>query len=228
MVKVNFADGKYYNEIFQNTDVKFSFLHKEDDGTFKELFYRAKCRDFLGDVIYGTKYSIPTSIYGFTWEGDKHNIDADACRLLVQFPDKLTKNIFLAQKDEWGINWGIYCDVEDNPLCIVVEADPKWQERIYMISLLTLLIKLSTYNEEVRPLTGNEAVYVGKIPPAKTILKYIDEIPYVNASGYDNEHKCSLYKIHDESGVVAIFGDETLNNKYNLYRKHAKELGLVA
>jgi len=228
MVKVNFAKDKYYSEIFQITDVKFSFVHKENDSTFTELFCRAKCRDFLGDVIYGVKYSMPTTIYGFKWEGDKHTIDPDACRLLVQFPDKLTKNIFLSQKDEWGILWNIIDDIQDKPLCIIVEAEPKWQERVYMISLLTLLIKLSTYNEEDRPLAGNELTYINHLPNLRKIIDNLDKIPYVNASGYENETKVSIVKIHDQSGVVSIFGNGPYIKNNNVYRDYAKELGLVA
>lgn len=151
MFKVIKAPRKHYAEIFQSLEVKFSFCNLKD-GVLHEQFAPVKCKDFLGDVLHAELNKTKFRIYNFEYDGATQQIDRDACRLLMYFPNEKERDLFKANigkliniESENGLD--LYTDVHetDDPNVLYVEGHEFWLSTIWRISLYSFLLKVMCY-----------------------------------------------------------------------------------
>lgn len=157
-------------EIFQSLDIKFSFLNKIDNTTYKQIHTEVKCRDFLGDVLWSKFTKNNTYIYRFKFDYNQANLDEDKLRLSLKFPDIESKNNFINNIDKLN-NLFKSCGVEPtfflethNAAYLIIEADPAWQSNIWKLSLFTFYLKVFSY-KSTRSLKSPENKYIRVLTP---------------------------------------------------------------
>jgi hypothetical protein len=148
-----------YSEIFQTKSLLFSFVTRKDE-VFTQLFQPVKCRDFLGDLIYSKKTGEPVHIYGFSYSYKKDPYDEDMLRMSLTFPNEETlQNFFnnfeeldiLATKERIADTNYSTLQLTNDPLTLIIEADPIWQSNTWKLSLFSYYLKLMCYPDVTKP-----------------------------------------------------------------------------
>ena len=100
-MQIHRAKKVSYCEESQGNETLFSFVVPTGEEDYQELFFPVKCRDFLGDAVYVTKYDRDIPIYGFNF---KDNLDSETTMLLIQNKDKKYIDNFFTNLDKlWEI-----------------------------------------------------------------------------------------------------------------------------
>lgn len=228
------APKQEYSEIYQSVDIKYSFVNKVEDNTYKELFAPVKCRDFLGDALYATEQKKEFRIFGFYFDGTQQTVDTEKTRLLIS-------NISPEFRANLQKNWRILSEVEDyhnleatriidcDQDTLLLEASSAWKRTMYLISLYTYLIRVICYEykdianwrEELYKWNHNESRYMRDctIPRFVRFVKEIFNIceDYKGVSGFNKEDN---YIIHNYSGFVSV----CTSNSNGEYHKKFKEI----
>ncbi len=89
------ASSNTYTEIFQQVELRFSFLNQEGND-FYEQFADIKCRDYLSDVLMAEEHNVTICVYGFKYDPSESKIDRDATKLSLKFPSSEHKALFLS------------------------------------------------------------------------------------------------------------------------------------
>ena len=160
MKKVNLeviSNPSLYNQNPQTSDIHFSFLNRTDNG-FKELFYRVKCREYLGDAITAAHCNQDSPrIYGFELKDKRASIDE--MLLSVSFGEE-SKSNFLKKigiireaeklvglpKDKWTEVYSVNVQTPDHVNKFVVVGDKFWCSSPLLVSIYTLLLRSLTYS----------------------------------------------------------------------------------
>lgn len=160
MKKVNLeviSNPSPYNQNPQTSDIHFSFLNRTDNG-FKELFYRVKCREYLGDAITAAHCNQDSPrIYGFELKGKRASIDE--MLLSVSFGEE-SKSNFLKKiriireaeklvglpKDKWTEVYSVNAQTPDHINKFVVVGNKFWCSSPLLVSIYTLLLRSLTYS----------------------------------------------------------------------------------
>lgn len=201
-MKINFALGAVYGQIPQTSKSFFSFVNKVGENEYTEIFYPVKCRDFLGDVVFGNHYKKKMSIYNFNFDGTRQKLDKDATRLLIRIDD--TKELENFKKNN---NW-VSTKYQDN--YALVEASKTYQQTIWGISLLSFILRACCYKcgptVELAKLQGVDANYMKQVKGNwEKLLQFSPE--FNGVSGWDDEENCSIMRLHNSSGFVSLFSD---------------------
>lgn len=243
-IKIKAFPTSRLNEIYQTKDVKFVFLRKTGKDTYDECHVPAKCRDYLHDIVNTNLTGFPTGIYGmsYTKEGNPE-VDLDVTRYGLKFPDEKSAASFqenvppiihVIEKNA-GLKLTTVSQVDKQ--YFVVEGDPFWVHSTLAVSLYTLLLRIcayeykdpSNFREELKPVGGNDAQYVGKIPAKawEAILSDVKQFHTPTFCGWPAGS--SIDTIHDYSGVVSLlcgnpYKDMSANEHYRMFQ----EKGLAA
>lgn len=141
------------NEMGQQLDTKFSFAHKEEDGSYSNTMPWVKCRDYFGDALHAVQTSTKQGIYGFSFNPKKQPFDTDKCRLLIKFTNEESYNAYLKNYNHFkkelrpltsNVGYGTIHKTDD-PLVLLVVANPLWQQSVMNISWFTYVHKCLSY-----------------------------------------------------------------------------------
>lgn len=204
------------SEIFQSLDIKFAFV----DGNNNIITTPAKCRDFLGDVIWGKRKGEEFTIYGFSYNYKKLPYDDEVTRLYILFPNKESKECLLERHKELqeleaeaGTISSELHEVEGEENSLVLEADKEWQQAPWKMSLYSFLIKrYSVRSDDLLQKPDDDRMNVFNKIGGKFILSKVKKIQ----DWYLND---SIWGQHDNTGFKSVFTD-TENPMYKtLYAK---------
>lgn len=219
-MQIHRAKKVSYCEESQGNETLFSFVVPSGEEDYQELFFPVKCRDFLGDAVYVTKYGRNIPIYGFNF---KDNLDSETTMLLIQNKDKKYIDNFFNNLDKlWEIerNNGIPLTIVErvSDTEVLVFGDKLWQSKVWAISLYSFLLKCLTYPNGAE---GKELSYVRQFKEDtwKKLLASLKTLLTVKSgvTGWSNEEKIDTLKLHHYSGFVSIFAQGP--GKDNEYRK---------
>lgn len=202
--KLELFTGYKPGEIFQALDIKFAFVNKIEEDTYKQVHLAIKCRDFLGDCIWSKLTGNKASIYGFTYNYEEAPYDDDKLRLSLKFPSKEDYDFFVAnfhklheieetantEKSVW------YPTAEENT--IILESNTVWQSAMWKISLFTYFLKVISYENEDN-LGKPESNYTKKLTTEikNKLLSKIVPVNYVYLA--DN-----IGIAHNNSGFISV------------------------
>lgn len=201
-ILIKAKDIKKYSEIFQSISLCFSFV-KQEENTFTQLFTPVKCRDFLGDVVWANEVKKPVQIYGFTYDYKLQQIDKDALKLSITFPNPETLDNFVINFNQLTTKENSAKCKEstllstDDPLTLIIIADKIWQSSQWKISLFTYYLKCISYQDKSK-LQEPENKYAELLTPEieKQFLNKLFEMETII--------KTELYDTHNCSGFVSI------------------------
>ena len=191
-----------YTEIFQSISLLFSFVTKKED-TYTQLFSPVKCRDFLGDVVWSKKTGQAVNIYGFNYDYKQAPFDNDMLRMSLTFPNEETKinfvkNFpFLGEKQIQSATSAPHFFLTNDPLSIIIEADPIWQSAQWKLSLFTYYLKLMCYPDVNKP-KDPEDKYAAILTPeieSKLLSQIHREEDFISSN---------IHEAHNYSGFVSI------------------------
>lgn len=216
----------HYSEIGQNKVVLFSWANREKDKVIQQ-FPGVKCRDYLGDAIWLDFHEKKGGIFGWKWDPAKNHRDEDCTRLLIQFATEddfaekeealFFKNLPILQEIEIANGFKPTEVIEtDQPRMYLLEADARWQQSVFLISLYTFLVKVCVYKY------SDQGKWIERLCEESTVegnycRKTKDRLPVVLANlgalvkkaketktGWKNEKGTDMNTIHNESGFLSI------------------------
>lgn len=189
-------------EIFQSVDIKFSFLKKDTAEEFSQITAPAKCRDFLGDVLWSKETGKSVVIYGFKYDYKADPFDEEALQLSLTFPSQESLDAFKShldfiheKEDTAGVSRTEVYETDDKGTLILV-ADPSWQKSPWRISLYTYYVKLASYPDMTK-LESPEKDY------AKVLTKEKESVLLANVKSTEKYFHAAMYANHEEAGIVA-------------------------
>lgn len=202
MITLIKATKEHYAEIFQSISVLFAFVVKQEDNTYKQLFAPVKCRDFLGDCIWSKKTNKAVSIYSFNYSFDKNQYNQDTLQLSLTFPDDISLGHFLdninyIETKEQELNIKTEGKKTDDPLTIVIFADPIWLSNSWKLSLYTFYLKLMCYKTPDLA-TNPENEYLSKFTPN------IEKQMLDNLTNMEENISDSIFDAHNNTGFFSI------------------------
>lgn len=207
MITLIKAPKNYYSEIFQSISVLFAFVTKKDD-VYTQLFAPVKCRDFLGDCIWSKKTGNNVDIYGFCYYHENTPYDKDMLRLSLTFPQskpEALKNFFknfeeldfLSTKERLSNAEYSKILLTEDPLTIIIEADPIWMSNTWKLSLFTFYLKLMCY-EDTTQVETPENEYLEVFTPE------IEQKMLDNLNNMEENISSSMYETHNSTGFFSI------------------------
>lgn len=210
-----FSGRGYLNEIFQSLDIKFAYVNKDKDGNFFQIHKEAKCRDFLGDVIWAKKTKNPVSIYGFRYAhaiGFEKNEDNTI--LSIKFPEFESLQNFKrrlctlhTQEKKYGIEKTQLFSTDDK-LTLLVVADKDYQSTVWKMSWFTYQLKLLSYKsaKEIKAPETNYKKYLTttNVKALWTSVK----------NAFNEELSNELHMAHNHSGFVSIIKSNGAHTNY--------------
>lgn len=226
------AKEKHYEEIYQNKQIKFSFVNKKGDD-YHEIFSPVLCRDFLNDVLVAEETGEEFSIYKFKYDPTVSKIDRDKLRMAVYINkadfNNVVKNLHILNEIEsknklkptkfYGLEEGIF----------LLEADKFWLKSTFLLSFYTLMIRVLSYElkdnwiASITSVWTNESKYVNAIkdnlPVFLSSFKKVFKGKLKSVHGYD---KLSHRDLHNNTGIVSLLNKDLVNINYiknNIYRK---------
>lgn len=145
------------NEIYQDVETKFAFVTAPKEGN-KQCHPLVKCRDFLHDAVDAQLRKGKVSIYGFNYAHGKNPVlDLKKMRMLVKKADNYTdaefknhnsraKKLLVHYEKMAGFATETkILRVKGNTALRVYVSDGTWMKAPHLISLYTLLIRLSVF-----------------------------------------------------------------------------------
>jgi len=197
---------KHTAEAFQSLDVKFAFLNKVKNNKYKQIHTEIKCRDFLGDCLWGTTTRNKVNIYGFTFNPIKSIISQEGLFLSLLFPDNNSMSDFktnfptLREKErQLGLVLSEMIET-DKERTLIISADKVWQSAIWKLSLYTFYLKVISY-ETPSCAEDPENGYLDVLSPDKE-EKLLSKLHDNNEVLYETIHLA-----HNYSGFVSILTD---------------------
>lgn len=145
-------------EIPQTSSMKFALYHKED-AFGKQIHPFIKCKDYFHEVLYGAETNTFQKIWGFYWDPKQMKFDTDKLRMFIKIPKKEEADNFLKNFEkfnEWeakvGMTPATLFSTQDKDT-FALEADARWQQRNFLMSMYTLLLRslgcpLPSFNDE--------------------------------------------------------------------------------
>lgn len=236
------APKKSYCELYQDSDIKFSFVVPEGEGIMRQTHSFTKCRDFLNDALVSSQFGcVSPRIYGFEYRGDEYPIDFSKARLALSGSnfDRLSDNIVLLNKfeEENSLTQTDIYAFEDSEY-LYVEGDSGWVRSTVMISLYTHILRClytytseeSTFSKFMRSLIGLE----GNAANYQKKINYIDfelliakskeifpegSFPFPEEEGIQN-----IQTLHNHTGIVSWVDmlDNIGSGHFSFYPESAK------
>lgn len=186
-------------EIFQNKNLQMTFVDKN----YQQVTSSFKCRDFLGDFLWSKIANKPVSIYGFSYNFEDFPYDVDCFRMSLEFPDNETKEIFLKNlnflhEKEKKAEVSEFCLLEtQDPLTLVIEANPIWQSTVWKTSLYSFYLKIMCY-PSLKEIQSPENNYLFFLTEEKEniLLSKVKTKEYFHRDSYSFNH--------DYAGFVSL------------------------
>lgn len=218
-MNIVYADQVSYNEIYQQKSIKMSFLNKKEDDSYRQMFYRVDCRDFLSDVLYAEQLQETVSQYNFTYTPSEQQIDRDKTRLLLQFKNEVDKKLFLdnicilheiEQKNRLVRTKAIPVPDKNE---LIVEGSTFWLKATFSLHLYTYLLKVIcfeyedtlSWQYEIMTFDSNESYYMRQITPKKfSLLVNNLRMIFKAHSTVHGYREPTLNLIHNSGGVQTI------------------------
>lgn len=192
-----------YNQSPQSSDIEFCMLQrKATEGTFKELHYKVKCREYLGDANIAAHLNRKTpKIYGFELNGRMAlNESIFSLHLEKNSHDNLRSNIRLLNRLERKLNISeteLY--LTDYGYILVSIGSPFWMKSPLLVSIYSFILraltyrksskrKLSSYLKDISP-SVSDYIYAKRLTrlDLEFLLLNIDEVLGENPiSGIDD------------------------------------------
>ena len=236
-----FVHSQPLSEIYQSVEMKFSMAGEDKDGNVLQCHPWVKCRDFLHDAIRSQVTGVASSIYGFRFDPSQDifpEISIGKTMLLVSQQTikdvkKYREHLSRALK---FINYyenlaGVanatlkkvpmkYCEgLTSYKHVWLFEGDTFWISAPYMISMLTMLLRLGAKLPKKTVVDAPEEVYKNIIEKHESMWKESKEngktpkkdndIVYMQTC-YDKLSKLvtlkgELAKIHGEGVLSAMY-----------------------
>ena len=219
---VRLVEETNFAEIFQNHQIQFAFV-KETPTEYIQQHGKVNCRDFLADVLHAEDTMKKFSIYSFTWNPKKEQIDRNATKLVVYFDkpeqlQELKKNLHVLHN--WETHWKLRKTkilTVDKKTAIII-GSRFYLRKGFAISLYTYLLKAYSLSGDFENLTGNELEYYERCGTnlQKLLYNFRKLLAYkTNVSGVDQSS--SSDGIHNYAGFVAVCS-------HPAYQKHGRYL----
>ena len=209
-------------EIYQSMTVKQALL-RGSGGVYERITPYVLCRDFLVDVYSFSNAKKDFNIYGMAFNGSKEQPEYHHLPILLRFPSKQTKEIFLnhipllydlEDHNRWG--WTDLYQVND--LEIVAEGSAEWLSSCLLVSLYTFLLRALCYDFEITSddqhwilafgkLKGTDPRYAGSIADStwKMIFNDLSILRTTDFCGFDVTTEATR-TVHHNSGFISVFG----------------------
>lgn len=213
-----------YNEIFQSLTIKFAFaLINKKTETITPIYLPAKCREYLGDVVWSMESQKPSNIYSFTFDPKKTPITKSKTILYVEYPNVESRkfaldNINVMNHYEFALGFDPSLVVEVNAkgkLALAYIGDKMWQKKSFAISYYSLLIKGMArklkegidWRDEICKVHSNETSLLKSIPSFKVMDNLLYKLIKMkgNSTGYERENYKNVFMTHGASGFHTIF-----------------------
>lgn len=227
-----------YNEIFQSLTMKFAFaLIDEKREVIAPIYKPAKCREYLGDVIWSMESKKKSNIYSFLFDPEVTPIYKGKTILYVEYPNKISKdfaieNIHTMNHYEYALGFDPSLIVEINTksadAALAYIGDKMWQQKSFAISYYSLLIKGmarkleegTDWRKEICKQESNETSLLKSIPSFEIIDNMLYKLIKTNGSstGYENHYYDNIHMTHGQSGFHAIFRTRIRSPNPNAYQ----------
>jgi hypothetical protein len=227
-------------------ELKMALLRKtEEVDVLEQVTPFVKCRDFLCDVHSSTLAKKDFHIYGMSWKGSKDSVDWDAIRLVVRFPDKKAKdvwmhNVFVLLHSIEAANvldLTFFDSLENGDVTLV--GDKFWLGNALKFSLYTFLLRVMCYKlepnkwiEQFLKMNTTDSAYLASINK-ETLNRVLTDLSLLDTKEWCGLlwGKNSVSAVHHNSGFISVFGNHSEINydtvKKNLHYKQMKEKGLT-
>lgn len=208
-------------EIYQSVNLKMALLNPDGKENYIRITTFVKCRDFLTDVFSFSKAKKDFAIYGMAFQGSKYQADTSAVRLLLDFPDQKTLEIFQKQlKYIQGIEEANKLSLSTltkyKDLQFVLVGDKQWVQNCLHFSLYTLLVRglcapikdVKDWMAELSKVENNtDAALCGSVAKTtwKRIFADLSELETKDFCGFPVAEK-DIGRIHHNSGFISVFG----------------------
>ena len=221
---VLFDEDASYDEMGQDDDLTFSFLHQDGD-TFYQAHAPIKCRDFYNEALVGCQInSQPDQVFGFEYPVNEYPIQFDKLRQLLNGADldALIEKVPLLNEFEAYLGWEYTTVTKVFSNSAYLEADKRWLRAAPILSYYTHMVRClysgSTEGHTWFPnflescadqSLGNASRYqsvLNKVPLTKLLVN-LDKIfpegtlPKVGMSDWSENDE---YDFHDEGGIVSF------------------------
>jgi hypothetical protein len=221
----------YLYEVPQSKLIYFSFARQQDDDNVIRLHEWVKCRDFFGDVLLANYYNKKVGIYGLEIDPAIQKINPEKVEMLLRFDSPVDLKSFLdnlhyLNKIEGENNFDYTTCLHVNNSTLLLNADKRWQDNAFMMSLWSYLVKCISYpipeNTDIFKgvefyKTSNEYLYFKDVEKSiYSVLKYLNLFKIDGVSGWDGEdYPFKINTIHSSSGFVSLIKnrDNWIQNK---------------
>ena len=186
------------SEITQSMNLKYSFINKE----MEQVHTPVICRDFLHDIVRANLINKSINIHGLSYNPKKHkHINTERLVMLLEFPKGFVPNVYLIQRFLQTMENGMDLTRGEYNTCvlnvsnlnivsenkyIIVSSPGKWLTSPSLLSLYTLLIKVSQHSTHERVKnalrSSNESI-------SNTCMNLIEEMKRIVGENYDK--KCT-------------------------------------
>jgi len=173
-----------YGEIFQSVEVRMAFINRRGH----EVFYPARCRDFLCDAVLSKLTSKPVNAWGFKYDYEKNKFHPGWVSL--HFPDAATFENFKK-------NWKLGKMYVINSNTILVNAGSYWFTDPWKISWLTMKMKFACFTR-YGSFSAPENKYYASV---KGKEKMLDKLAKGDTWLWENE-AVMMKGYHDRLGVL--------------------------
>jgi hypothetical protein len=237
MVKLEKLPRSGYNEIYQSLPIKFGFVNKIKEDSYKEVFVPFICRDFFTDALWATEHKKAVSIYDFRYDPKKDKFDTDKTRIAVWFPNEEVVKLFFNNKkhldkieEDNKLEPSTYVQVDN--ITFIFDFDKYWQSRAYLMSLLTGLIRWLSHDkitdkvhfiDTVEKSSTTDGGHFRSYTCAKQIKNLIKDMRLMDKYDYGvvGDKDCDYIKdIHNNSGIMGVFYSPDTSK----YGPHLQEL----
>ena len=246
-ITTKLPDSQDLAEIYQSMTVKQALL-RGADGVYERITPYVLCRDFLVDVYSFSNAKKDFGIYGMAFNGSKEQPEHHHLPILLRFPSKQTKEIFLnhilllrdlEDHNRWG--WTDLYQVND--LEIIAEGSAEWLSSCLLVSLYTFLLRALCYDFETKAsdgwkwilafgnLKGTDPRYAASIaaPTWERIFADLAILRMKDFCGFDT-NKEEIRTVHHNSGFISVFGYHTELSQAAVHRnahwKHMQKQGI--
>lgn len=161
IINQKIINNTYFIEAGQRNPLRWTFLKKEDDGSFSKLHNELKCKDYFNDVVAAYK-GVFFSVYGFSNKDHAILYDEGQYLLLkyIAIPEVFSNNLEVINKELEDSNLPkITFDIQGTECLLFIPRE--FFESSYYISLLTYLIRISNSSfkcSSVDQLMSNENI----------------------------------------------------------------------
>ena len=229
-------------EIYQSMGVRQALLRRIGDNSYERVSNYVKCRDFLVDSYTYAQVGKKFTIYGYTFDGAAIQPDWEGARLLLQFPDKISREDFLRNigylhSIEHANGWPqtVILSVEGST-DLVADGSKLWLNNCLTFSLFSYLLRVCCYKDQSKsnePTVGewliqfskktewSDAKYAASISKDTwdKVLGNLNVLSTKTWCGFDPRNTAT-HAIHHNSGFISVFGSHS-EISYTMVRRNA-------